>query len=298
MKALEIHKQGNGYPLAQAREQFARYGIFVLKEFIRRETRDELRSILERELARARERGAVRRMPTYPKADFLLGDVLSIRDLARYQYIFFRRELLEVLQHVLETPELVYFGDSSVQYGEAARGFHKDNVDRYDGTKSDWQSAYGLVRCGFYCQDHDRYSGGLKIRLASHDIPIHTRGRIVDIRTSYGDLVVWNMRLTHSGNNKRLRLLHGLGLHPRLERVLPEALARPEQLPRISSFCAFGRPGAHLDRYIENMNERSVDYKGYFQRARRAEEAASILSGTGVTLRRPNDYYGELDQAS
>jgi hypothetical protein len=102
------------------------------------------------------------------------------------------------------------------------------------------------------------------------------------------------MRLTHSGNARRLRLVHGFSLHPRVEMVLPDALAVPEQLPRISAFCGFGRPGSHTDRYVESMNARVKDYQAYFQRARKSSEAEAILKPLGISMRTPNSYYGEL----
>lgn len=295
MKDLDVYRQGNSYPVELLRKQFDDHGIVVLKQFLPAESRDDLRSLLEQKLRDAATRDGVLRMPMYPKADFLLGDILSIRELERYGYIFFQRELLDVLRKLLDSSEVIYFGDSSVQFGEAARGFHKDNVDRYDGTREDWKTSYGLIRCGFYCQDHLSHSGGLKIRLSSHNIPIHTKGKIVDIGTTYGDVVLWNMRLTHSGNNKKLRLFSSVGLHPRLERILPASLGVPEQLRRISAFCAFGRPGSHLERYIESMNARSADYKAYFQRARKPQEASALLNALGISFKQPNEYYGEFD---
>ncbi|MGH8238414.1 MAG: hypothetical protein ACREXP_15530, partial [Steroidobacteraceae bacterium] len=146
MKELEVRRQAGAYSAAAARQRFDQYGVVVLKEYLPRHSRDALRSLLERRLTQASANGGVLSMPTYPRAEFLLGDVLSIRELEEYGYIFFREELLELLRGLLDSAELVYFGDSSVQFGEGARGFHKDNVDRYDGSQDDWRSTYGLIR--------------------------------------------------------------------------------------------------------------------------------------------------------
>ncbi len=295
MQPFEVTRQDGRYRLDDALERFRAYGIIVLKDFLPSGTQTELRGALEDKLATARAAGAVAKPPLYPLADFLLGDVLAIRELEEYDFIFLRPELLGVLRGLLQSEELLYFGDSSVQYGEAARGFHKDNVDRYNGDRDDWKGEYRLIRCGFYCQDHVNHSGGLKVRLASHNIPTHRRGRIVDVRTRYGDLALWNMRLTHSGNNRRLKMLPRVSLHPRLEMICPSALIRAEQQRRIGAFWSFGAAGSHLDRYIENMNVREADYKPYFQRARKPAEAVRLLARSGVSFRRPNNYYGELD---
>ena len=44
------------------------------------------------------------------------------------------------------------------------------------------------------------------------------------------------------------------------------------------------------------MNERDGDYRAYLQRAMAPSEAKDLLKRRGVTFRRPNDYYGELDR--
>jgi hypothetical protein len=292
---IGISRRGGHYPLDEVQNRFRQNGFVVLRELVPRETRDELRALLELKLQDADTRGNVLRLPIYPMAQYLMGDILAIRELARFDYLFFRRELLDLLKQLLNSPELIYFGDSSIQFGEAARGFHKDNIDRYDGSKDDWKGDYGLIRCALYFQDHMRHSGGLKVRLASHNIPIHTRGRILDIGTCYGDVVLWSMRLTHSGNTRRLRGLPGPPLHPRLEAICPAFMRAPEQMRRISAFCAFGRPGSHTDRYIKNLDVRAADYKAYLQRARRPEEAEALLRDLGVQFRSVADYHGELD---
>jgi hypothetical protein len=296
MNSFVVTREKGKYPLAEAKASLQRHGIVLLRDFLPLDTRDELRGILTRHLHAADANGGVLRLAEYPRVEFLLGDILAVRELEKFDFVFLRAELLEVLRYALDSQELHYFGDSSVQYGEGLRGFHKDNVDRYDGTKDDWKGEYGLVRCGFYCQDHERHSGGLKIRLGSHLIATSLRGKIVDVSSHFGDLVVWNMRLTHSGNARKLRGLPFVPLHPRIEARLPEALTTPEQMRRISAFCAFGRPGSHLDHYLENLKVRDADYHAYFQRARRPGETRAVLERHGVTFRQVNDYHGELDQ--
>jgi len=125
-------------------------------------------------------------------------------------------------------------------------------------------------------------------------VPTHQVGRIYDVPTQFGDIVVWSMRLTHSGNNRKPRLLTSIPLHPRVEMVWPALLTAPEQQRRISAFCAFGRPGSHLDRYVANLRKREADYLEYFRRARPVEEARPLLAGYGVGFRQPDERYGQL----
>jgi hypothetical protein len=292
---LEIYRSSGRYPLSEASDAFKKYGVIILKEFLPADTQPTLRKLLECKLEMARGAGAVLRMEQFPKADFLLGDILAVRELEPYNNIFFGPEGIQMAKTLLATEDLLYWGDSSIQYGEAARGFHKDNVDRQGGTQDDWSRDYELVRCGFYFQDHMRHSGGLKVRLRSHRYPNHLAGKIADVLTTYGDMVIWNMRLTHSGNNKMLRFPGRLPLHPRLEEMLPAFLGLSEHSRRIAAFCSFGKPGSHVDRYIEKMNAREKDYKPYFQHARNRNEATAFTAKRGVLFRLPNDFYGELD---
>ena len=293
--SIGVQRRDGRYELAAAADAFERFGVVILRDYLPAATQTQMRAILEDKLADLARQKTVLRLKEYPKADFLLGDVLAVRELDAFDSIFFGAEAVEIIKGLLHTDELLYWGDSSIQAGEAARGFHKDNVDRNDGTRDDWCRQYELVRCGFYMQEHTRHSGGLKVRLGSHNIPDHLGGRIADVQTRYGDLVIWNMRLTHSGNNRKLRFLPGLPLHPRLEGRLPALLAAPEQMRRIAAFCSLGKPGSHLNRYIERMNEREKDYKPYLQFARNRREAEALLARHGVKFRLPNEYYGELD---
>jgi hypothetical protein len=295
VKCLEINRINGLYPLRDARDVFNRWGIVILKGYLPPDTQEAIRAILERKLEMSGNEGKVLRVKEYPQAQFLLGDVLAVRELDPYQSIFFAPECIRMVKSLLATEELLYWGDSSIQFGEAARGFHKDNVDRLDHTQDDWSRNYELARCGFYLQDHTRHSGGLKVRLGSHGFPSHLRGKMADVSTRYGDMVIWNMRLTHSGNNKKLRFLRLLSLHPRLEDMLPSFFAAPEQTRRIAAFCSFGKPGSHVDRYIERMNSREKDFKPYFQHARNRDDASALVAKHGASFRLPNDFYGELD---
>jgi len=306
MKEIEVFRSGGRYALAELSEKYKKYGLIVLKGYFEPGTKEEIRSILTARLDDAKERGEVLKLNEYPSADFLLGDVLSIRGLEKYEYIFFGQELVEIAKRLLQTDALVYYGDSSTQFDAAARGFHKDNVERKDATTGDWKGDYGLIRCAFYAEDHSRHPGGLKVRLSSHNLDFcrsrsdatkidHNLGKAIDVKSEYGDVVIWSMRLTHSGNFRKLKWFRGVCLHPRFEMMLPDSLAVKEELRRYFLSCAFASPGSHLDRYIENMLVRDADYRQYLERARNATAARAYLAQRGVEFRQPCDFYGRLD---
>lgn len=295
MNKLIVIREKGVYPQSKIENVFDRYGLVILKEYFPPEMRTELRAAVQQRLKHAKQRNAVLKLDSYPNVDYLLGDILSVRELDHVDYLFFKRELIEALKGVLKSSEILYWGDSSIQFGEGARGFHKDNVNRHDHTHNDWIGDYGLVRCGFYFQDHANYSGGLKVRLGSQNIANHLTGKMMDIDSNFGDLVFWSMRLTHSGNNRKLKFFSRVCLHPRVEMKLPKVLTKSEHLPRISAFCAFGKPGRHQEIYAENMNKRDADYRPYFLHARKPDESKKLLQKFGVSFFQPNAYYGKND---
>ncbi|TKC56954.1 phytanoyl-CoA dioxygenase family protein [Pedobacter hiemivivus] len=174
----------------------------------------------------------------YPK-----GDLLS----KSLNEVLLSDKILKIAETILEEKP-VYFQDSTYQIGIGDRGFHRDNVDRIANQGEDWQGDYDIIRIGVYMQDHDKFSGGLKVVKKSHK---GIDGKRVFIDSKAGDVVVWNLRTLHSGNAARLKILPNLVMGYRLENLLPSFLIKDSQQERISCFMSFGKEGPHLNRYIE-----------------------------------------------
>ena len=196
--------------------------------------------------------------------------------------------------------EPVYFGDSSFQTGRGARGWHKDNrvVDRFDHRGLDWEGKYPLIRIGIYLQDHTHHSGGLGIRVGSHQpfwparlsLPHKIRrqitllhGRPIHVGTQPGDLAVWTLRTTHTGNSVRLKLLPWLKLPTQLEDKVPDWLAVPDDKKRAAMFATFAAKSAHLDRYIDYLKTR--DYmREMWKNARITDEVRAVTRQKGLDV--------------
>jgi hypothetical protein len=271
---------------------FEQNGYFIAKNAF---SSEEIQTMRER-LSAVRERSlqvkGFDRDPKNPHLILILGDVLSKPELRELQYLLFDDRVLSCAKQILG-PHLVYFGDSSVQSGEGLRGFHKDNVDRTDGSAPDWQSPYTLVRFGLYLQDHSRYSGGLKLKPGSQNYANKFRGKAINLFIQAGDLAMWNMRITHSGNFVRLRVAPKACLHPRIERLIPYWMRVREQLERFAVFGTFAAPGIHLERYLSFVGSRP-DYKPHFQRSAFNEELEGWLKRRGVQLLRAVPEHGSL----
>ena len=156
----------------------------------------------------------------------------------------------------MNTDEIVYFGDSTVSIDVEASGFHKDSRDRKIKSKEFTDQNYSLVRAGIYLQDHSKHPGGLIIRDKSHLVKSVHKGKIINVPSQMGDLVVWKLTTTHSANASYLKALPSLPFHPYLTKVIPKSLFEPPIRPRIAIFSTYGKKDHHLERYIEYLKTR------------------------------------------
>ncbi len=167
--------------------------------------------------------------------------------------------VLKLARTILGDDDLVYFGDSNAVVGNPAAGFHKDNVDKSDPKGPDWVGRYPLIRFGLYTQDHVSDPGGLDLRKGSHLVATVTDGKYVAARTGVGDLVIWNLRTSHSGDTMVLRGNRAVSPASLAGKVLRRAscgMLKKPQAVRAAIFWTFGLRGAHLDRYIAYLKTR------------------------------------------
>jgi len=225
-----------------------------------------------------------------PTQHIAIGDLIAYPELKAFAYVVLNHRVLEIIRSVIGN-RIVYFGDSSMQMGEGTRGFHKDNVHRNDSTGSDWASNYNLVRFGLYLQDHAEYSGGLKVRVGSHQVASDKVGTARNLSTNAGDLVIWKLTTSHSGNVVRPRLFRGLTLHPGIENRLPTFLRIPGSDVRMSIFGTFGAPGKHLDTYLDYIAARK-DFENHYAHSTFTDEARELAVSRGVELRIPMPAFG------
>jgi hypothetical protein len=121
--------------------------------------------------------------------------------------------LVDIARRMLGSDEIVYSGDSSFTINAKGCGYHKDNADRVDPKAPDWSGRYTILRFGIYLQNHYRHSGGLNLRVKSHNTPSIKEGKNLYVRTRVGDVGVWSLRTTHSGNAMLLRFPRSV--HPK-----------------------------------------------------------------------------------
>jgi hypothetical protein len=274
-------------------ENFKSNGFLVIKNVIPGEQVLKLRGAFEVIRKKSRKAGNTLYDSKYPEANFLRGDLTSFRELEPFDFLVFNQDIVNVVKALIGE-EVVYFGESNTQSGLAVRGNHKDNrvCDRENPSGLDWQGDYPLVRVAIYLNDSDYFSGGVKIMPGSHNIPTsHFRGGGINVDAKAGDLVIWKLTTTHSGNAKRLKFFRNISFHPRIENFIPPALERLSPLERRAMFIVYGAPGLHLERYIKYLADRP-DTRAALRLAGTSERLRDLAHRCAVKLRYPTHDYG------
>ncbi len=235
-----------------------------------------------------------------------VGDAIS----KKLENLVFDERILNISKQILG-PKLVYFGESAIMTGiRAGRGFHRDNADREDPKALDWQvEHFPIIKMGLYLADHKKYGGGLKIRRGSHllkdfllDAPLNNpniknqeqgQGKLYNIPSQAGDLILWSMRLAHSANFVRLKSFRHFCLPPKIENRVPEFLQAKLPQERKAVWITFGAPSPELDRYIKYYAERD-DSVEHWKKSAYSEGLVRLAAAHGVEIRKPIPEYGSL----
>lgn len=150
-----------------------------------------------------------------------------------------------------------YGGDATFTINGTQRGWHKDNTDRKDRNAPDWtQGRYTQLRFGIYCQDHTKHTGGLNLKVGSHRQCNLKDGETKYVKVKPGDLAVWSMRITHSGNGTLLRWPFTHVPDPSEFDSIPEWKKTKADGDRIAIFAHLGADDAHAQRYGDYLRTR------------------------------------------
>lgn len=265
------------------KEQFKQDGYFILKNAFSSVEIGKIRNDVYRQYEIDKAKGLDFKLPELKlQAKFAKGDLFSKELLYK---VLLDDRVLKLAREVLGSEELVYFGDSSYEIGKGSNGFHRDSVDRTDLNGPDWKGKYTLVRLGLYLQDHKSFSGGLKVRKGSHK---KENGKAIFIDSEIGDLLIWDLKTSHSGNAVRLKLFPNLSINiARIERNIPQFLKKEEQQERVSLFMTFALKSSHLDRYIKEYTLKRKDTIEHAKASIYCHEALETAAQKNVTILNP-----------
>lgn len=202
-----------------------------------------------------------------------------------FDQILLDDRVVKPVQEILND-EVIYFGESTaLSYDKASTKGHRHYHNDSRGDDFNFKKDYPIVRIGIYLQDHENYSGGLKLRPGSHKkLCLEKQGVIGTLaylkrwknplalfsKPSFntevlpGDLLIWSLRIHHTGYALRPKLFPKLALHPLIENYLPQSLVLPDAAHRCVIFASFGAKSEYLESYIENRAHRQ-DMKNHWR---------------------------------
>ena len=283
-------------------EAFQRKGYAVVPLFSADEAEAMRQQIVDEVERHSRDGTALSAQGPAGLREYLPGDALTYEPLRR---VMLDRRIIEAVTQVLGG-QPVYWGECGVAVGTQGGGARSWHTDAYD-TPTTYGPDYPLVRCGLYFQDTKRHSAGLGLIEGSHLRDwystsilnkVRTRARpwlgarrTVLVPSSPTDLVIWDMRILHTGEVVRFKPAPSLPLPLYVQAHLPAALALPEERRRVVMFPTFGLPGPDLDSYLERRKARQ-DQITLWENSSFPDSVIDEAAAVGLTVIRPVPYYG------
>jgi ectoine hydroxylase-related dioxygenase (phytanoyl-CoA dioxygenase family) len=148
-----------------------------------------------------------------------------------------------------------------------------------------------IYNTGLYLQSHNKLDGGLKVRPKSHKkicledhnflmklkkvlnfllkkpknisfsqiIRTLLPYKSINISIDAGDLIIWDIRLHHSGNAKKLKFFPNISLSTYLENLIPSVFTNLNKEERYAIFTVYIGNSEYKDKYIESqINEKHI----------------------------------------
>lgn len=182
--------------------------------------------------------------------------------------------------------QIAFTHETAAHLGAVSRGWHKDtqyNLGQLD--EEDWTEDFKVIHAAYYLQDHKRHSGALSIKQGSNHIRNTKEGKPIAIKCDPGELILFDIRSTHSGNTPLPRglfswipsnWLHPVSIRRRSSSFFLKAIKKaiyvahrtfcnlpfvfyPYHRDRIAIFILYGANNYHTQRYFEYLKSRE-DY--------------------------------------
>ncbi|WP_265445289.1 hypothetical protein [Flexivirga meconopsidis] len=193
-------------------------------------------------------------------------------------------KMAAVAGKLLGTDQILYGGDSSATINGKIRAWHKDNTDRLDRDAPDWDDRYTQLRFGIYLQDHTAHTGGLNVKVGSHDICDLETGETTYLKNSPRDLLVWSMRITHSGAGTLLKDPEARFPEPNEWNAFPDNEIAPAHDERMAIFAHIGADDKHGRRYLDYLKTRTYMVNAWRSRPF-TDEIRAELADAGFVVR-------------
>lgn len=186
-------------------------------------------------------------------------------------WLFAHPGIVAAVREAIGRPEIVFTGNCNLHrnklgnwhkdMGRVHGGYFQDDVHTLDECP--------IVKVGVYLQDHDRDGAGFRVRVGSQRVDDLRRGDETYAPTRAGDIILFDVRLTHAGVLpdpmeraiwRVSRLLSGARRESPAGRLAKEFWWRVTGKPeRLSAFFTYGPPGALTDEFARNVRRSLSD---------------------------------------
>jgi hypothetical protein len=227
------------------REEIEQNGFFVVRDALTGSEIEHLKLALKEHFKRYwRTEGLGKHQPNAAVAIPKIGSIFS------------NAKLLNAFRQAFGHEQLVFTGNCDAHMNMLS-WWHKDTSEGSGGCFSGnyFQNRECRVfRAGVYLQDQT-HRGGLTVRVGSHYSPQLTAGTSETIKTKAGDVIIFDIRLTHAGQfadpiEKLILRTAGKARADKIGRVVRAAYSYAMRKPeKLSIFFTFGSPGFATDEY-------------------------------------------------
>lgn len=191
-------------------------------------------------------------------------------------WLFYHPKILSLMGELVGRDKIMFTSHCDV-HSSILTGWHKDDgmtfMDGgYFGKASYNEEDCRVYKVAIYLQDHDRNLGGLSVRKGSHWLSGLSQGEEVYLPTKAGDAIVFDVRLTHTGQRDAVpisQLKKPIGITKRVARKLFNVEGRKidrllqkiyNQISgeRLSIFFTYGVANEYTKKFAANNMRRQV----------------------------------------
>lgn len=191
-------------------------------------------------------------------------------------WLYTHPRVLDLFRRALDTDDIVFTGHSDV-HNSMLSGWHKDSGEHRGGYfKGDYFAAADcrVYKMAIYLEDHFGTGKGLTVRKASHHNADRTFGEPVVLDTRAGDVILFDVRLTHVGQRpdpiERIMFILNRRLLPSPDKADLQVFSVPRKFytrlkgekDRLSIFFTFGFPNHFTDEFSQSNMARQIEQTG------------------------------------
>ena len=187
-------------------------------------------------------------------------------------WIFSHPRVIEAVRHASDLQTMVFTMEADLHRNYIASAWHKDTGEQvidtgYFGRDCFLNDECRVIKVALYLQDHDTDKRALHVRSGTIHTPDLESGDPTPVRANAGDMVLFDVRITHRGVQKSMldRGLFTLGkaLSPRHPEAMATRLRRRQMAlagkpARMAVYFAFGAPNENSVRFAQRNMGRQL----------------------------------------